>query len=61
MAVERPKVGEEITKQIIEEEAESIESTLTMILDRHATQIRITVRFKRWWTQEVEAKRKEYG
>lgn len=42
MAAERPRVGEGIKRQNIEEEAEWIEPTLMRILDRHTTQIRVT-------------------
>lgn len=41
-------------------EAEWIESTLTRVLDKHATQIRFTALSKRWWTQELETKSMEY-
>lgn len=56
-AVGRPKIGEASSREDIERKAEWIESTLTGILDRHATQIRVTAGSKRWWTLEMETKR----
>lgn len=39
-------MGEESYRKDIEKEAERIKSTLTRILDRHATQIRVTTQSK---------------
>lgn len=54
-------MGEGSTRQDIEAEAKWIESTLTTILNRHAPQISLTARSKRWWTPEVDVKCNEYG
>lgn len=43
-------MGEGISRDDIESEAEWIESTLMKILDRDAIQIRVTARSKERWT-----------
>lgn len=53
-------MGEDDSKYDIKDEAEWIESTLTKILIKDTTQIKVTARSRRWWTLEVEAKRKKY-
>lgn len=60
-AAERSWMIEGSLKDDIEREAEWIEFTLTEILDKNATQIRVTGRSKRWWNTEIEAKQNEHG
>lgn len=48
-------------REDIENKAEWMEFTITGIQNRHAIHISATARSKRWWTLEVEAKRKEYS
>lgn len=54
-------MGEENSSYDGEKEAEWIDSTLTGILDKHTTHVRVTTHSKRWWTLKVETRRKEYG
>lgn len=61
VAARYPRMEDGSSRGDIEREADWIEVTVTVILDKHVIQIRVTVCSKGWSTAEVEAKRKEYG
>jgi hypothetical protein len=57
-SLKRPVLDEKCSGEELQEEAEWVQRNFVNHLNKHCKKIKVCVRSKRWWTQEIEENRK---